>query len=935
MNYPLISEYIEAIRFAEDNFDKLRNLRPVLDGNGNPVMSSGNFAVVFKMKDIDTDKLYAVKCFTREQEEREERYREIIKVLDEIKSPYFVPTHYYDKELYVDTSQDEETEFPVLVMDWVEGMTLDRYMKTIEGSQFKRELLAKQFQKLVCWLLPKHFAHGDLKPDNILVKDDCSIVLVDYDGMFVPSLYGKSALEVGTPMFRYKNRTLDDFNEHIDDYAIVFILLILKIGVTQPNVMDDFQNKDNQFDVFKSCVAFLDDKQIAPIISAYIMVANSGYLDCSLASSLIADRTDFNPKKEMDLLYSARQGNTKDMIELAKLYSEGNSVVKNIDRSMKWYDLALKLGDSNAACGFCICLRRDPDISSLDYEVLFEKLYKSECNFACCRKGKLSNNKDELQNAAERGFVPALYGFGERYEYLFKDKDKAIEYYTKAAEEGYIIAMHALRRLYKDNAVESIKWLKRLAHYGNAKEQCELGLEYYNGNIISEDISKAIYWFEKAAKQEDEIAMYYLGEIYFNEDKYKDSSKAVYWWRKAAEVGQIDAQGCLAESYYDGDGIKRDVSKAIYWYEKAAKQGDESAMNDLGIIYYNEYKDSPNAVYWWRKAAEAGESDAQYNLALCYYKGDGVEKDIVKTVYWWQKAAEAGYSKAEIWLNFFCRRWKLFDAVNVKNGEIPHHIVTSNPGVYSTDGKRFLCYFGTYGFDYSVHDGTEILCDDCFNDLYSECDGHYLKTLYLPKTLKRIGNNVFCASISYISCESPNFKVENGFLLSHDEAILYRYYGNEKVVYVPNGVKYIKGGAFSEKDVEKVIIPNTVMHIGDNPFVGCRGIKEIISNSSRFQVRNNTLYDVLEERLIGCWDYTALRIYIQEGTLFLGKNAFFGLEFQYIEIPDSIKVIDETAFYRCLKLCNIAIPSNQYKRIYNLIPSYLKKYAIEDEGLPF
>ena len=39
MNYPLISEYIEATRSAEDNFDKLSNLRPVLDGNGNPIMS--------------------------------------------------------------------------------------------------------------------------------------------------------------------------------------------------------------------------------------------------------------------------------------------------------------------------------------------------------------------------------------------------------------------------------------------------------------------------------------------------------------------------------------------------------------------------------------------------------------------------------------------------------------------------------------------------------------------------------------------------------------------------------------------------------------------------------------------------------------------------------------------------------------------------------
>ena len=48
MNYPLISEYIDAIKAAEDNFEELKNLRPVLDDDGQPVMSSGNFAVVFK-----------------------------------------------------------------------------------------------------------------------------------------------------------------------------------------------------------------------------------------------------------------------------------------------------------------------------------------------------------------------------------------------------------------------------------------------------------------------------------------------------------------------------------------------------------------------------------------------------------------------------------------------------------------------------------------------------------------------------------------------------------------------------------------------------------------------------------------------------------------------------------------------------------------------
>jgi len=67
MSYPLISEYIEAIKAAEDNFDQLKHLRPVLDDDGLPVMTSGNFAVVFKMKDEQTDQLYAIKCFKKER----------------------------------------------------------------------------------------------------------------------------------------------------------------------------------------------------------------------------------------------------------------------------------------------------------------------------------------------------------------------------------------------------------------------------------------------------------------------------------------------------------------------------------------------------------------------------------------------------------------------------------------------------------------------------------------------------------------------------------------------------------------------------------------------------------------------------------------------------------------------------------------------------
>ena len=203
MNYPLISEYIEAIKAAEDNFDQLKHLRPVIGDDGEPVMTSDNFAVVYKMKDGQTGKLYAVKCFTKEQEGRAEAYHQIAEELKDVDSPYLIPLRYLDKELFVDTEQTNETEFPVLLMDWVEGKTLDKYLRENLDDKYALELLAYRFSQLAQWLMPQPFAHGDLKPDNILVREDGTLALVDYDGMYVPAMKSQKARELGSPDFCY------------------------------------------------------------------------------------------------------------------------------------------------------------------------------------------------------------------------------------------------------------------------------------------------------------------------------------------------------------------------------------------------------------------------------------------------------------------------------------------------------------------------------------------------------------------------------------------------------------------------------------------------------------------------------------------------------------------------------------------------------------
>ena len=244
MNYPTLSEYVQAIRFSEDNFDKLSNLRPVLDANGNPIMSSGNFAVVFKMEDIQSGKLYAVKCFLREQEGREESYKLIASELEYISSTFFTSIKYFEKELFVDTTQGNDTEFPVLLMDWVEGLTLDKYVRNNIHDPYKLALITYQFCRMGSWLLSQEFAHGDLKPDNIIVREDGHLVLVDYDGMFVPAMRGQKSRELGSVDYRHPLRREYVFNGSIDDFSIAVIALSLKAISLNPKLLNVFGAED-------------------------------------------------------------------------------------------------------------------------------------------------------------------------------------------------------------------------------------------------------------------------------------------------------------------------------------------------------------------------------------------------------------------------------------------------------------------------------------------------------------------------------------------------------------------------------------------------------------------------------------------------------------------------------------------------------------------
>ena len=243
MQYPLISEYVKAIQYAGDNLEQLAYLTPVLDNHGEPYRSSGAFAVVFKMLDKRTGKYYALKCFTEEQQGRADAYRQIADELGMVDSPYIISVKYMEKELFVD-SQCEEDEFPVLLMDWVEGETMEAYISANYHNQSAMSMLCYRFGKMAAWLRSQSFAHGDVKPDNIIIRPDGYLTLVDYDGMFVSSMKGCKSPTIGTKDFSHPLRTVDDFDETIDDFSLASIALSLKAISMKSTLLDIYGASD-------------------------------------------------------------------------------------------------------------------------------------------------------------------------------------------------------------------------------------------------------------------------------------------------------------------------------------------------------------------------------------------------------------------------------------------------------------------------------------------------------------------------------------------------------------------------------------------------------------------------------------------------------------------------------------------------------------------
>ena len=564
MQYPLISEYVRAIQDASNNLDQLAHLVPVLDDHGEPYRSSGAFAVVFKMKDEQTGKCYALKCFTEEQEGRAEAYRQIADELDFVDSSYITSVKYLDKEIFVDSSCEED-EFPVLLMDWIDGETMENYIAENYQDNYAMAMLCYRFCKMAAWLRSQPFAHGDIKPDNIMVRPDGSLTLIDYDGMFVPAMKGQKSPTIGTKDFSHPLRTVDDFDETIDDFALASIALSLKAISQKPSLLDEYGAADRLLfsaedyrDLSKSKVMatlqeLMNDEELATLLSMFLFVKVKKNLSLSFFHAFFISKP-FNV--------------VENLIKQADMLFEKSKAEVDHKKAFHLYSIANSKGSlyAKACLGYCFCLGKG---------VTEDK----EKGLALIRISANAGNA-KGQNTMGLCYAKGL-GVAQSYE-------EAVKWYRKSAEQGYASAQSHLAYCYAkgqgvpQSYADAVKWSRKSAEQGNARAQSNLAYCYAKGLGVPQSYKEAVKWSRKSADQDNAVAQFVLGVCYAKGQGVPQSyDEAVKWYRKSADQGNAAAQCNLGVCHENGQGVPQSYEEAVKWYRKSADQGNSQAKDSL------------------------------------------------------------------------------------------------------------------------------------------------------------------------------------------------------------------------------------------------------------------------------------------------------------------------------------------------------------------
>lgn len=239
VSWPSPQDYNEAVQNPAQSFaDLTLSLGEAeTDSLGLPRPNTGMFASVYHMRCGESD--WALRCFLHYVPDQVERYSLISDALSRHKLPSTVHFDMQERGILV-----RGQWFPVLKMQWCEGVNLDLWLKSKIYDREALESFLDKWKQVLLSFRSAGIAHGDLQHGNILVNDGV-IKVVDYDGMFVPGLEAKPSNELGHRAYQHPGRTDSLFGPELDNFSAWVIYLSVEILSHDPAIWQQLRAGDD------------------------------------------------------------------------------------------------------------------------------------------------------------------------------------------------------------------------------------------------------------------------------------------------------------------------------------------------------------------------------------------------------------------------------------------------------------------------------------------------------------------------------------------------------------------------------------------------------------------------------------------------------------------------------------------------------------------
>lgn len=190
-------------------------------------------------------------------------------------------------------------------------------------------------------------------------------------------------------------------------------------------------------------------------------------------------------------------------------------------------------------------------------------------------------------------------------------------------------------------------WYAKAAYFGYVPALDVLGTR---GLAAHHDTAKALGQLKEAADAGYAPAQYHLAQAYYGGDGVpRDVKMAGAYFEAAARAGVPAAMFAAGHMLDLGEGVPADAKKAIVYYKDAALKGDRDAQFALGTYFYSGEivgKNLAMARQWFGTAARRGQPDAMFNLGAMTMNGEGGAKDPAVAYVWFNLAAQAGQDQA-------------------------------------------------------------------------------------------------------------------------------------------------------------------------------------------------------------------------------------------------------------------------------------------------